>query len=119
MEAINMNLKTACMLYSAITYANMQVVRSDIPVYLDHDIETEDDSKLNRKLSDQMVCFACDLLNKFADHIKVTVVPGCISMNREEQYVREARQHYMRGTLSSKVEVVYEDDDSAELVYHR
>jgi hypothetical protein len=114
-----MNLKTARMLYSAIAYADEQVMSSDIAVYLDHGVETDEDFELNRKLNAQMISFACDLLNQFADHIKVTVVPGCISMNREEQYVREAVLHYMCGMLSSKIEVVHEDDDSAELIYHR
>lgn len=119
MKSINMNLKTARMLYNAIAYADEQVMSSDIAVYLNHSIETEDDFELNRKLNAQMISFACDLLNQFADHIEVTVIPECISANREEQYVHEAVLHYMRGIPSSKIEVVREDDDSAELIYHR
>lgn len=118
MKQLNINLRNARSLCCAITYANEQVNTSSIPVYT-KDTDSDETYQLNQSRNEDMCCVRHRLLDMFSDSISVEVRPSCISSNREASYIFEARRNYMFGKLSSKIEVVYEDDDSAKLVYHR
>jgi len=119
MRCLSLNLKMARILCRAISYADEQVMSSDIAVYLDHGIETDDDFNLNRALNKEMLVIAGQLLNMFSNSIIVKVLPGCISSNREAQYILSARRSYLLVGLTGKIKVIREDDDSAELIYRR
>ena len=118
MKYLSLNLKDARNLCHAIIYANEQVMASDIPVYT-RDTNSDETYELNRSHDGAMCTIAYQLLNMFSNSITVEVQPGCISSNREAGYVLDAQRHYMFGKLTDKIEVVYEDDDSAKLIYHR
>lgn len=118
MNTINMSLKTARGICSAIMYSDEQVMSSDIPVYVP-DANNESSFNVNRKLNEEMTTFAYTLLNKFRNQIHVTVLPECISVNREQEYVMTAQHAYMFGLPNNKVTVTREDDDVVELIYHR
>lgn len=118
MKYLSLNLKEARNMCHAIIYANEQVMASDIPVYT-RDTDSDETFELNRSHDGTMCTIAYQLLNMFSNSITVEVQPGCISSNREASYILDAKRRYMFGTLTSKDEVVYEDDDSAKLIYHR
>ena len=118
MKSLNINLKDARNLCHAIIYANEQVMSSNIPVYT-RDTDSDETYELNRHMDGAMCTIAYQLLNMFSNSITVEVQPGCISSNREVSYILDAQRRYMFGKLTSKDKVIYEDDDSAKLIYHR